>query len=147
MTIARVHGEPSQRALAGIRAIRDHLLKVDLDLESLPSMAPEAIASAIRGCDPDPQWRVRILRGMTLVALFDGAPSQECLQLLNQTAAGPAAGVSGSGRDSDPARRNLLAVTTAKDLSGRRRSRRKTGKKPAKSLERGIPKERTAVVD
>ena len=87
MTIARVHGEPSQRALAGIRAIRDHLLKVDLDLESLPSMAPEAIASAIRGCDPDPQWRERILRGMTLVALFDGAPSQECLQLLNQTAA------------------------------------------------------------
>ena len=41
MTIARVHGEPSQRALAGIRAIRDHLLKVDLDLESPPSMQPD----------------------------------------------------------------------------------------------------------
>jgi len=41
MTIARVHGEASERALAGSRAIRDHLLKVDLDLESPPSMQPD----------------------------------------------------------------------------------------------------------
>jgi hypothetical protein len=86
MTVARLHGKPSERALAGIRGIRDHLLNVDLDLASLPSLEPEAIAAAVRRCDSDPEWRERILRGMTLIAMFDGPPSPEALELLEQTA-------------------------------------------------------------
>ena len=66
-------------ALAGIREIRDHLLKVDVDLNALPSLQPDAIAAAVMRCDPDPEWRERILRGMTLVAMFDGSPSPEAL--------------------------------------------------------------------
>ena len=72
-------------ALAGIRGIRDHLLKVDVDLNALPSLQPDAIAAAVMRCDPDPEWRERILRGMTLVAMFDGSPSP-ALALLEQTA-------------------------------------------------------------
>ena len=86
MSVARLHGEPSERALAGIRGIRDHLLKVDVDLNALPSLQPDAIAAAVMRCDPDPEWRERILRGMTLVAMFDGSPSPEALALLNRTA-------------------------------------------------------------
>ena len=73
-------------ALAGIRGIRDHLLKVDVDLNALPSLQPDAIAAAVMRCDPDPEWRERILRGMTLVAMFDGSPSPKALALLEQTA-------------------------------------------------------------
>ncbi|MEJ6658785.1 MAG: TerB family tellurite resistance protein [Synechococcus sp. ChSW.bin.154] len=86
MTMARIHGSPSKRALAGIRGIRDHILQVDVDLNSLPSLQPEAMASAVIGCDQDPEWRERILRGMTLVAMFDGSPSPEALALLDLTA-------------------------------------------------------------
>ena len=86
MTVARLHGDPSERALAGIRGIRDHLLKVDLNLDSLPSLQPKAMASAVMRCDPDPEWRERILRGMALVAMFDGPASPEALELLDQTA-------------------------------------------------------------
>jgi hypothetical protein len=86
MTVARLHGDPSERALAGIRGIRDHLLKVDVDLNALPSLQPDAIAAAVMRCDPDPEWRERILRGMTLLAMFDGSPSPEPLALLDRTA-------------------------------------------------------------
>jgi hypothetical protein len=86
MTVARLKGEPSERALSGIKAIRDHLLKVDKNLEDLPSYEPEEMAKAITNCDPDPEWRERILRGMTLVAMFDGEPSNIALNLLDQTA-------------------------------------------------------------
>ena len=86
MTMARLHGEPSGKALAGIRAIRDHLLGIEIDLASLPDLEPEAMASAITLCDPEPEWRERILRGMTLVAMFDGPPTTEALELLERTA-------------------------------------------------------------
>lgn len=86
MTVARLKGEPSERALTGIRAIRDHLLKVEKELDDLPSLQPEEMAKAITNCDPDPEWRERILRGMTLVAMFDGEPSALALNLLEQTA-------------------------------------------------------------
>ena len=42
-------------ALAGTRGIRDHLLKVDVDLNALPSLQPDAIAAAVMRCDPDPE--------------------------------------------------------------------------------------------
>jgi len=87
MTMARLHGEPSMRALTAIGGIRDHLLKVgDLDLSALPSLKPEEMAAGILDCHPDPEWRERILRGMTLVAMFDGDPSPEALDLLERTA-------------------------------------------------------------
>ena len=41
---------------------------------------------ADRGCDPDPEWKERILRGMTLVAMFDGEPDSEILSLLDAAA-------------------------------------------------------------
>ena len=87
MRIATVQGPASNKALAAIRAIRDHLLKGSLPLESLPSLSMEEIAAAIKACDPDPQWRERILRGMTLVALFDGEPHPSARDLLQHTAA------------------------------------------------------------
>ena len=87
MTMARLRGEPSERALAAIRGIRDHLLELpDVDLSQLPSLEPEAMAAGITACDADPEWRERILRGMTLVALFDGEPGPEALELLDRTA-------------------------------------------------------------
>ena len=73
--MAKLHGEASGKALAGIRAIRDHLLGIEIDFASLPDLAPEAMASAITLCDPEPVQRERILRGMTLVAIFDGPPT------------------------------------------------------------------------
>lgn len=86
LTMARLHGDPSPRALAAITAIRDQLLQVELPLAALPSLEPGAMAAAIKACNPDPQWRERVLRGMTLVAMFDGELSPEALKLLERTA-------------------------------------------------------------
>ena len=44
------------------------------------------MAAGIMACNADPEWRERILRGMTLVALFDGEPGPEALELLDRTA-------------------------------------------------------------
>ena len=86
MTVARLGGEPSERAIAGICAIRDHLLQVDCDLQQRPSLTPAAMAQAVSACDPDPEWKERILRGMTLVAMFDGNPDPQTLSLLDAAA-------------------------------------------------------------
>ena len=87
MTVARLHGTPSTRALRAIEGIRDHLLMTrNLELSALPSLEPEAMAAGITSIDADPEWRERILRGMTLVAMFDGEPSREALELLERTA-------------------------------------------------------------
>ena len=86
MTMARLRGTPSAKAMAAIRGVRDHLLHLDLALETLPDIDPEALAARVNGVNPDPQWRERILRGMTLVALFDGTPTQQQLDLLERTA-------------------------------------------------------------
>ena len=86
MTVARLKGEPSARVRTGISAIRDHLLQVSKDLDELPSLQPEEMARAITACDPDTEWRERILRGMTLVAMFDGEPTPQALDLLDRTA-------------------------------------------------------------
>ena len=87
LAIARCDGDPSPRALAAIRGVRDHLLRIDVALESLSLITPQMLAEQVRAANPDPQWRERILRGMTLVALFDGEPSARQLQLLKQAAA------------------------------------------------------------
>ncbi|MCP9792227.1 TerB family tellurite resistance protein [Vulcanococcus limneticus Candia 3B3] len=77
---------PSPKALAAIRGVRDHLLRIELDLETLPSLDPIRVAERVRDVNPDPQWRERILRGMTLVALLDGEPNQAQLALLEASA-------------------------------------------------------------
>ena len=82
LAMARTGGETSERALSFMRAIRDHLMRVDVDLETLTPLAPAALAEAV----PEKEWRERILRGMTLIALLDGEPSQERLDLLEETA-------------------------------------------------------------
>ena len=45
-----------------------------------------AMAQAVSACDPDPEWKERILRGMTLVAMFDGNPDPQTLTLLDAAA-------------------------------------------------------------
>lgn len=87
MAVARCGGDPSPKALTAIRAVRDHLLQIELDLASLPSIGLAELASQLQAVDPDPQWRERILRGMTLVALLDGAPTPARQQLLADAAA------------------------------------------------------------
>ena len=87
MQMARAGGDPSPKALAAIRGVRDHLLRIDVDLEALPAISLEELAQRVMAVDPDPQWRERILRGMTLVALFDGEPRLEQRQLLEQATA------------------------------------------------------------
>jgi len=86
LQVARCHGEPSAKALAAIRAVRDHLLRIDVDLDALPPISPAELAERVTAVNPDPQWRERILRGMTLVALLDGEPTPDCWQLLDETA-------------------------------------------------------------
>ena len=44
MTVARLKGEPSERALTGIRAIRDHLLKVEKELDDLKNGQNEILS-------------------------------------------------------------------------------------------------------
>jgi hypothetical protein len=64
MTVARLHGTPSTRALRAIEGIRDHLLMTsNMELSALPSLEPEAMA-----------------------AMFDGELSPETLELLERTA-------------------------------------------------------------
>ena len=81
--VASVGGPPSDRALAVMRSIRDCLMKVDVDLEALQPIGAAALAAAV----PEPEWRERILRGMTVLALMDGEPTRERLELLEETAA------------------------------------------------------------
>ncbi len=87
MAVARCSAAgPTPKALAAVRGVRDHLLRVAVDLEALPRLDPSAVAERVRAVDPDPQWRERILRGMALVALFDGDPNPAQLALLEATA-------------------------------------------------------------
>ncbi len=44
LTVARCGGEPSPKALAAIRGVRDHLLRIELDLDALPPITPERLA-------------------------------------------------------------------------------------------------------
>ena len=43
LAIARCDGDPSHRALAAIRGVRDHLLRIDVALESLPLITPQML--------------------------------------------------------------------------------------------------------
>lgn len=74
--------DPAERRT--IEAIRDHLAhQPQIDLDELTPLNPEALAEQL----PDPIWRGRILRGMTVVALMDGQLSEERLAYLCGAAA------------------------------------------------------------
>ena len=80
--MALADGPMSARATSVIRAVRDQLLRVDVDIDSInPISAPE-LAQAV----PEPLWRERILRGMILVGLLDGDPTERRLEILQHTA-------------------------------------------------------------
>lgn len=83
LAVASANGAPSERALSVMRAVRDHLLRVDIDIESLTPIDAQTLARAV----PEPEWRERILRGMTVLALLDGEPTPERLDMLSTTAA------------------------------------------------------------
>ncbi|MEO0377469.1 MAG: TerB family tellurite resistance protein [Cyanobacteria bacterium P01_A01_bin.17] len=86
MTVARLEGDPSPKKMAAIVSVRDYLLHIDVDLESLETLQPEELAQQLIAINDDPQWRERVLRGMTLVAMFDGEPSEVYLRLLSDMA-------------------------------------------------------------
>jgi hypothetical protein len=74
------------KAMAVITGVRDHLMQITVDIEQLEPLEPEQVARRVLAVNNDPQWRERILRGMTLVALFDGEPCEAQLQLLQRAA-------------------------------------------------------------
>lgn len=81
--VASVGGPPTDRALSVMRAVRDSLMKVDVDLDGLRPISAAELAVAV----PETEWRERILRGMTVLAMMDGEPSPERLVFLEATAA------------------------------------------------------------
>jgi hypothetical protein len=81
--VAGIDGAISPRALAVMRAVRDQLLKVTVDVDGLDPIDAPALAAAV----PEPEWRERILRGMTVLALMDGQPTPARQELLATTAA------------------------------------------------------------
>lgn len=83
---ASLDGPPSPKAMAAIASLRDHILQIEVDLDQLKPLQPQELAQKLMGINPDPQWRERVLRGMTLVAMFDGEPSAKHLQFLRRAA-------------------------------------------------------------
>lgn len=82
LAIASLEGPPSPIALRTITAIRDHLIHLPIPLENLAPLTQEQLATAV----PETEWRERILRGMTVVALLEQEPSAAQLQRLQSTA-------------------------------------------------------------
>ncbi len=82
LAIATEGGPPSPMALRTITAIRDHLLRLPIPLEELEPLTPEQLAAAV----PEPEWRERILRGMTVLALLEDSPGEARLARLEATA-------------------------------------------------------------
>ena len=82
--IASVDHPPNARALRMIESVRDRLIKVDPRPRSLvtddpPRRSPEAV--------PEVEWRERIIRGMTLLAMIEGPPHHPReLELLDRAA-------------------------------------------------------------
>ena len=82
LTVAGLGGDVSERAVSFMSAVRDHLMHVNVDLVTLETISPMQLAEAV----PETEWRERILRGMTLIAMLEGPPSEERLALLDETA-------------------------------------------------------------
>ncbi|MBM5822043.1 MAG: hypothetical protein FJ082_06160 [Cyanobacteria bacterium K_Offshore_surface_m2_011] len=82
LAIASMDGPPSPIALRTITAIRDHLIRLPIPLDSLEPLTPEQLAAAV----PESEWRQRILRGMTVLALLEDEPGEQVLARLEATA-------------------------------------------------------------
>ncbi|MCP9849486.1 hypothetical protein [Cyanobium sp. Morenito 9A2] len=82
LAIASLEGAPSPLALRTITAIRDHLIRLPIPLDQLQPLSPEELAQAVPGAE----WRERILRGMTVLALLEHEPSSAQLKRLRATA-------------------------------------------------------------
>jgi hypothetical protein len=82
LSVANAGGPASDRALSVIRGVRDHILHAELDLDSLAPVNPTELAAAV----PELEWRERILRGMTVIALLDGEPTPARLEILTAAA-------------------------------------------------------------
>jgi hypothetical protein len=82
LAIAAEGGPPSPMALRTITAIRDHLIRLSIPLDTLAPLTPEQLAAAV----PEPEWRERILRGMTVLALLEDSPGEARLARLEATA-------------------------------------------------------------
>ncbi|WP_094555528.1 hypothetical protein [Synechococcus sp. 1G10] len=82
LAIASLEGPPSPIALRTITAIRDHLIQQPIPLDQLEPLSPEQLAAAV----PETEWRERILRGMTVLALMEQEPSHAQLERLQATA-------------------------------------------------------------
>jgi hypothetical protein len=82
LAIAAEGGPPSPIALRTITAIRDHLIRLPIPLDTLAPLTPEQLAAAV----PEPEWRERILRGMTVLALLEDEPGEDVLGRLEATA-------------------------------------------------------------
>ncbi|KEF41610.1 MAG: hypothetical protein ER33_10600 [Cyanobium sp. CACIAM 14] len=82
LAIASVDGPPSPIARRTITAIRDHLIRLPIPLDTLEPLPPEGLAAAVT----EPEWRQRILRGMTVLALLEDEPSEDRLSRLEATA-------------------------------------------------------------
>ncbi len=82
LAIAAEGGPPSPIALRTITAIRDHLIRLPIPLDSLDPLDPAQLAAAV----PEPEWRQRILRGMTVLALLEDEPDKARLARLEATA-------------------------------------------------------------
>ncbi|MEM8609734.1 MAG: TerB family tellurite resistance protein [Myxococcota bacterium] len=82
MAIASVDHAPNERALRMIESVRDRLMKVDVALEDVRPLLPADVAMAV----PETEWRERIIRGMTLLAMLEGPPTSGELNLLDAVA-------------------------------------------------------------
>jgi hypothetical protein len=82
LAIAAEGGPPSPLALRTITAIRDHLIRLPIPLEALQPLEPAQLAAAV----PEPEWRQRILRGMTVLALLESDAGEARLARLEATA-------------------------------------------------------------
>lgn len=82
LAVSSLDGPPSERARATIRAVAERLLKVDFDLGTLTPTTPKELALAV----PEPEWRERIIRGMTVIALLDDDPSEKQVAYLEEAA-------------------------------------------------------------
>lgn len=81
--IALSDGPMTDRARSVLTAVRDQMLHVEVDVDELEPITAEELAAAV----PETEWRERILRGMTMIALVDGGATDARLAMLTETAA------------------------------------------------------------
>ena len=72
-SVAIADGEMHALERAYIDAVRDHILQLDVAIESLDTIDGGALAEAV----PDMMFRERIIRGAIILALMDGAVCPE----------------------------------------------------------------------